>query len=99
MAHNGGIPVPSPGRDTKYPSLMDDTDLIVDDIPPLSRKDMKRLNPVVTSSKDQVACAYEKCGKKIYPPKKLCDGCMTVLSKACADKMLRDRRENGDDSR
>lgn len=82
-------------------SLSDDTDLIVDDIPPLSRDDMKRLNPVVLSSRDKVACAYDGCGKKIYPPKRLCDECTTVLFKACADKMRRDRvwpgvrRENG----
>ena len=81
-----GIPIPR-----RYPSLSKDDDLIVDDIPPLSREEMIRLNPVIVSSRQKVACAYEKCDNMIYPPKKLCDACTTILHKGAAEKIRKDR--------
>ncbi|KAL4233305.1 negative regulation of toll-like receptor 5 signaling pathway [Mactra antiquata] len=54
----------------------------------LSDEEMKKLNPIVKSSRDKVNCASPTCKAMIYPPKRLCDECSAVLQKHQATKSM-----------
>ncbi|KAK3580689.1 hypothetical protein CHS0354_017970 [Potamilus streckersoni] len=74
------IPGPNSAADLSCPGVV------------LTNEEEKRMNPVVTSSKQKVACAGKTCGKLIYPPKKLCDECQEILEYAHASKSKQDFR-------
>lgn len=54
----------------------------------LTEAEMKKLNPIVLSSKQKVKCAYQGCDHLIYPPKQLCDSCSAALEQMQATKSL-----------
>lgn len=60
-----------------------------------TKEEMKKLNPVVVSSKDKIKCASPACTVLIYPPKKLCDTCSAVLEKHQANKAQEENRKTG----
>ncbi|XP_053397780.1 tumor necrosis factor alpha-induced protein 3-like isoform X2 [Mercenaria mercenaria] len=59
-----------------------------------SKEEMKKLNPVVVSSRDKVKCASPTCDALIYPPKKLCDTCSAVLQRFQADRTKAENRKS-----
>jgi hypothetical protein len=60
-----------------------------------TKEEMKKLNPVVVSSRDKIKCASPSCSTLIYPPKKLCDECSAVLQRFQAKKTKEDNRKSG----
>lgn len=54
--------------------------------------EMKKLNPVVVSSRDKIKCSSPACQTLIYPPKRLCDECSAVLEKFQAQKAKEESR-------
>ncbi|XP_069129293.1 uncharacterized protein [Argopecten irradians] len=47
--------------------------------PLLNTAEIRSITQIATSSKDKKDCASPLCHKKVYPPHKLCDGCIEVL--------------------
>ena len=54
--------------------------------PQLTEQEIRELNPVVLSSKDKLKCSYPSCNNMIYPPKKLCDVCITILDRESSER-------------
>lgn len=65
-------------------------------LPPLSSAEMMKLNPIVKSSRDKVNCASPTCKTMIYPPRKLCDECASVLQKHQASKSMEFNLKSGE---
>lgn len=62
---------------------------------PLSKEEMKKLNPVVISSRDKIECVSSSCKTMIYPPKKLCDVCTGVLQRYQAENTKQENIKSG----
>lgn len=60
--------------------------------PALSEEEIRRLNPIVLSSKDKIKCSYPSCKNMIYPPKKLCDGCTADLDRVNSERSKKESK-------
>ena len=60
-----------------------------------TEQELKKLNPLITSSQQKTNCKSPFCDEMIYPPKEYCDDCWSALQTARAMKAMKEDKESG----